>query len=91
MNPANRALSPALDLRTDNNPVVTWQEEQGSSFDVIVKRWTGSGWVTVGNQVDRTIPNQARRPSIVLSSTNAPMVSWNENDDGSENVYVRKF
>jgi hypothetical protein len=91
MSVGNRALHPDLDLRTDNNPVVAWQEELASSFDIIVKRWTGSTWVTVGSQVDRTIPNQARRPSIVLSSTNYPVVSWNEYDGTSESVFVRRF
>lgn len=70
-----QALSPAIDLRSDNNPVITWQEKEGSSFDIYVKRWTGSSWVLVGNEVDRNIARHARRPSIVLKSNNNPIIS----------------
>jgi hypothetical protein len=89
---SNEALRPSLDLRTDNNPVVTWQEWNGTSYDVFVKRWTGSSWsqITV-NAVDKTLSRNAERPSLVLKSDNNPIISWDEEDGASENVFVRQF
>jgi hypothetical protein len=88
----NEALRPAIDLRSDNNPVVTWQEWNGSSYDVFVKRWTGSSWAQITvNPVDKTLSRNAERPSIVLKSDNNPIVSWDEEDGTSENVFVRQF
>jgi hypothetical protein len=90
--PNNRSLRPAIDLRSDNNPVVTWQEWTGSNYDVFVKRWNGSSWgqVTV-NAVDNVLSRNAERPSLVLKSDNNPIVSWDEEDSTSENVYVKQF
>jgi hypothetical protein len=89
---SNEALRPAIDLRSDNNPVVTWQEWTGSSYDVFVKRWTGSIWsqVTI-NAVDKNVAKNAERPSLVLKTDNNPIVSWNEDGSTSEDVLVRQF
>jgi hypothetical protein len=94
----NQALRPSLDLRSDNNPVVTWQEfvshphsGPGSSYHVYVKRWTGSAWTLVANVVDKSVYQDAERPSLVLKSDNNPIISWDEWDGTSENVYVRQF
>jgi hypothetical protein len=88
----NEALRPAIDLRSDNNPVVTWQEWNGSSFDVFVKRWTGSTWIQITTvAVDKTLSRNAERPSLVLKSDNNPIISWDEEDGTSENIYVRQY
>jgi hypothetical protein len=89
---ANSALRSSLDLRTDNNPVVSWQEWNGSSYDVWVKRWTGGSWVQVSlAAADKTLSRHAERPSLVLKSDNNPIVSWDEDDNVSENIYVKQF
>jgi hypothetical protein len=87
----NEALRPALDLRSDNNPVVSWQEWNGSSYDVFVKRWTGSTWALVANVADKNLSRDAERPALVLKSDNNPIISWDEWDGTSENIYVRQF
>jgi hypothetical protein len=89
---SNEALRPSIDLRSDNNPVVTWQEWNGSSYDVWVKRWTGSTWTTVStNALDKSLGKNAERPALVLKTDNNPIVSWDEDDGVSENVFVRRF
>jgi hypothetical protein len=71
---------------------VTWQEFNGSSYDVFVKRWTGSSWAQITvNAVDKTPSRNAERPSIVLKSDNNPVISWDEEDSTSENIFVRQF
>jgi hypothetical protein len=89
---SNEALRPALDLRTDNNPVVSWQEWNGSSYDVFAKRWTGSTWVQITSTVvDKNLSRNAERPALILKSDNNPIVSWDEEDGISDNIYVRQF
>ena len=88
---AREALRPALDLRTDNNPVVTWQEWNGVSYDVLAKRWNGSAWVLIGGKLDKNPSQSARRPAIVLKSDNNPIISWDEWDGVSENILVKQF
>ncbi len=87
----NEALRPSIDLRSDNNPVVTWQEWNGNSYDVWVKRWTGSAWTLIANVADKNTSRDAERPSIVLKSDNNPIISWDEWDGLSENIYVKQF
>jgi hypothetical protein len=83
---------PTLDLRSDNNPVVAWQEWNGSNDDVFVKRWTGSQWVQITTTaVDRTLSRDATNPALVLRTNNNPIIVWNEDDGTSTNIYVRQF
>ncbi len=87
---AREAINPALDLRTDNNPVVSWQESDGTSYNVYTKRWGGS-WIAVGGALDTNVARDAKRPTLILGSTNVPIVSWDEWDGTSENIYVKQF
>jgi hypothetical protein len=89
---SRQALRPALDLRSDNKPVVAWQEGTSTNYDVFVKRWTGTTWAQVSsNALDKTLSQTAQRPALVLKSNNNPMVSFDEFDGTSENVYVKQF
>jgi hypothetical protein len=89
---ANYAGLPALDLRSDNNPVVTWTEQNGANFDVFVRRWTGTAWAFVGTAVDKTLSRSALRPSIVLRANDNPIISWDETEGAfNQSVFVRRF
>lgn len=89
--PANVAINPSLGLRSDDNPVVSWSEDSGSNYNVFVKRWSGSSWVAIGSAVDKVISATAGSPALVLKSNNTPIISWEEFDGTSNNIYVRQF
>jgi hypothetical protein len=91
---SNVAARPVIDLKSDNNPVVSWQEQNGASWDVYVKGWNGSSWVDAApSAFDKVLSKNAQRPSLVLTSLNTAIVSWDEfaGTTHFENVYVRQY
>jgi hypothetical protein len=90
---ANYAESPSLDLDNSNNPVVAWSESVSTSWNVYSKRWDAatSSWVLVGNIIDKTATNNAYTPSLQVGTNNNPVISWWETDNGSENIYVKRW
>jgi hypothetical protein len=92
----NNAYDAVLQLRSDNQPVIAItqlvQRDGVSSFDIYVRRWNPSqaAWVDVGVPVDNNVAFSAKGPSLVLRSNN-PIVSWEEDDGSSFNVYVKQY
>ena len=76
-----------LALRSDNRPVVAWEE----AGDIYVKRWNGTSWVSIGGSLDMVPSNQAWRPSIELKSNNTPVVVWEEQNGTSSDIYVKTW
>jgi hypothetical protein len=84
---AQNASTSSVARKSNNNPVVAWQEFDGTSNNVYVKEWSGSAWSSVGGTLDRTLTNNAQNPSLALRSDNRPTVAWQENN----NVYVKRW
>jgi hypothetical protein len=84
---ASQSATNSSITRKGNNPVVAWEEFDGSSKNIYVKEWNGSVWNAVGGPLDRVLANNAQTPSIAMQSTNRPMVAFQE----ANNVYVRKW
>ena len=51
---ANEAYRPSLALKADNNPIVAWYEDIGTSFNIYAKEWNGTAWVALGTTIDKT-------------------------------------
>jgi hypothetical protein len=81
------AVNVVLAVRTDNRPVVAWEEEG----DIYVKRWTGSAWVSVGGPLDKSVSNRALMPVLDLRSDNNPVVAWEEDIGFNYDVYVKRW
>jgi hypothetical protein len=86
------AFAPSLALDSSGNPVVSWNEFDGTSNNIYVKRWTGTAWANVSSSaLDKTLSRTAQRPALVLKSNNQPIVTWDEDDGRSQNVYVKQY
>jgi hypothetical protein len=93
----SHAYDPMLQLRSDDMPVIVMTQlvfrDGATSHDVYMRRWNPSlnQWVDVGVPIDKNIAFNARNPSFVLRSNNNPIVSWDEEDGSSNNVYVSQY
>jgi hypothetical protein len=93
LNPAGTSASlPSLKLRSNNQPVVAYGERNASGhFDVYVKRWTGTAWLTVADSLNNSLSENAALPSLVLKSNGNPIVSWIETQNSKYNLYVKEY
>jgi Bacterial Ig domain len=85
------AGEPCLVTDSGGHPVVAWDESDGTSNNVYVKRWTGTTWESVGNGLDVNTNKDASQPSMVLDSNSNPVVVWTESDGTSNNIYVKRW
>ncbi len=86
---ARNAKEPSLMLDTSDNPIVAWSEfgGTGQSYNIYVKKWSGTVWVSLGGALDTTLSANAQTPVIARGSDNNPIVAWSE----SGNIYVKRW
>jgi hypothetical protein len=82
---------PSLAIDTSGNPVVSWTETAGSSYNIYVKRWNGTSWLQLGGELNIDAGRQAFNPSLALDSSGNPVVSWQERDGISYSIYVKRW
>jgi hypothetical protein len=87
----SRVSNPSLALDSSGNPVVAWEEFDGASRNIYVKRWTGTSWVQLGAALDVNTNQFAYNPSLALDSSGNPVVAWWEFDGTSNNIYVKQW
>jgi hypothetical protein len=92
VSPANNVLYPALVLDPKANPVAIWQENNGSSDTLYVKRWLANVWQPYGDLLNVNDPvfYSGLLPSLALTSSNTPVVAWYESS-GSEQIVYTKY
>ena len=92
VNPAQNAISHSLALDSANRPVVAFFENDGTSFNIYVKRWDGTDWVLLGGALDVNLGEDAYDPSLALDASGNPVVAWHEHTPGQfDNIYVKRW
>lgn len=96
VDPGTLALSPALALDGQGNPVVVWSEARkvGDPFELFVKRWTGTRWEQLGTTPLNVDPaGVASNFAVALDRTGSPYVIWNEGRDAPsrQNIYLKHW
>jgi hypothetical protein len=93
----NDATRPSLALNSSGNPVVAWQETNGTSTsrNVVVKAWDGvSSWTSLGT-VDLSLSQDASLPSLAIDASNRPVIAWKEKIGSvsvlNYNIYVKRW
>jgi len=86
------AYEPSIALDSSGKPIVAWDEADGTSDNIYVKRWDGTTWQQVGATfLDANTNKYARDPAIALDSSGKPVVAWTEDDSTSNNIYVKRL
>ncbi len=93
---ADSSLDPSLAIGSDGKPVVAWQDRSnGSSFEIYVRRWNGSAWLEVaGSATGGGISHNAGdsvEPSLAIDRDGRPVVAWQDNSGGNNDIYVRRW
>jgi len=88
--------NPRVALGPDGNPVVTWQDHDGSNSQIYLRRWDGSAWVEVGagSATGGGISDNAtnsENPSVAVGSDGNPVVAWQDSDGSNNQIYLRRW
>jgi hypothetical protein len=75
-------LQSAVALDAEGNPTVVWDDDSSGNREIYLRRWTGKEWSELGGSasgggLSRT-PLPSQHPSVVLSKSGHPVVSWQE-------------
>jgi hypothetical protein len=90
-NPEHDAQYPSISVGTDNKPIVTWQENDGTSWNIYVKRWNGTSWVQLGDALDFSLIANAQHSVIDIGTDNNPVVAWYEETSTTSRIYAKRW
>ncbi|MCX5859473.1 MAG: hypothetical protein NT056_06200 [Proteobacteria bacterium] len=89
---------PFLAMGSDGKPIIAWRDDtlSGPSYDIFVKRWSGSAWVEMGTGSASSggISNNAGNsedPSIVIGLDGNPVIVWDDFSGGNDEIYVKRW
>ncbi len=86
----------SLAISPDGSLYVDWADFGSGDTEVYILRWTGDSWEEVGENsasgggISNT-PNNSTRSSIATSSHGTPYVTWEEVDQITSDIYVRRW
>jgi hypothetical protein len=86
-----RSQDPSIALDSTGKPYVAWAESLlGNTIDdVVVKRWTGSEWVEVGDGA-RKATATVNEVSLVVNASDQAVVAFIDRDDSNRYTYVKQ-
>jgi Bacterial Ig domain len=92
INTAGSAFNPSLALGSNGIPFLAWSESNIiTTNNIYVKYWDGAQWSIYGSgglSADISIDPGSARPSLQLTNTNTPVVTW-QGFETSSNIYVK--
>jgi hypothetical protein len=83
----NIAIAASITRKSDNTPVVAWQETVGSSTDIYVKQRVGSSWVALGGAVETSQATNASNPDLAMRSDDKPVIALGDDS----NIVVKQW
>ncbi len=95
-NNSSSSYSASVAVGPNGMPVVAWYDgDFPGNREIYVRRWNGSAWVEMagsasGGGISNT-SGSSRSPVIAVGLDNMPVVAWQDNSDGDEEIYVRRW
>ncbi|THF85542.1 hypothetical protein E7T09_16455 [Deinococcus sp. KSM4-11] len=83
--------SPSVALDAQGRPVVAYLQGDVLGSAVLVKRWTGTAWETLGGPLNRGGPRYLASPVLTLDPAGRPTVAWIEDLAGMDALYVSSW
>jgi hypothetical protein len=93
------AIHASLALNNSGQPIVAWQECATASvsgvactnYNIRVKRWSGSNWVSLGSTLDKVLSQSATEVSLAIDNTGFPVVTWQEGRGLAQDIIVKRW
>ena len=90
------STTPSVALGSDGNPVVVWQDNDGTDGEIYLRRWNGTSWEEVGrgSATGGGISNNttgSTTPSVAVGSGGYPVVAWQDSDGADDQIFVRRW
>lgn len=94
-NDSEDSIEASIVLDLFGNPIVVWANGSGKK-EIFIKRWDGIRWVEMGSGsasgggISNT-SGDSRHPQIALGSDGNPIVVWQENVSGNNEIYIKRW
>jgi hypothetical protein len=94
-NNAGNSLTPSIAIDIAGNIYVAWEDDSDGDPEIYVKRWneSNSTWdldiATTGGISDNA--TNSVTPSIAIDSTNRVYVAWEDDPNGTHEIYVKMW
>src|SRR5690606_18181027 len=96
-NNSGGSFRPSMAADPDGNPIIAWEDSSGGSdFEIYVRRWNGTDWVTMvsGSASGGGISNNggdSKWPSVAIRSDGSPLVAWEDSSQDDQEIYLRRW
>jgi hypothetical protein len=95
-NNAEASYECSVDVTSNGILYVSWYDSSGGNWEIYVRRYNGSVWeeVGVGSASGGGISNNSglsREPSIGIAPNDTPYITWYDNSDVDEEIYIRRW
>ncbi|MBI3856670.1 MAG: hypothetical protein HY293_13365 [Planctomycetes bacterium] len=92
---AGTSVAPSLALDASGNPVVAWADNTPGTFQIFLRRWTGTAWMAHGTSGSgmglSATGNDSLLPSLALDASGNPVVSWIDSTGATSTVFLRRW
>jgi len=72
----------------NDTPYITFREYDGAIYQIYVRKWDGSDWVTLGGSLNADPTKDAADPNIAILDDGTIFTAWYETDGTRNRVWV---